>query len=140
MCMVYYLGTDGDAPLIPWEEDSPGFCAAEIAGDGEAVRKHFPVPRIVYLGSHSECGCGFRCDAFGEPELEDEGARQTRADHEALVRYVKDLLARGQPVQIYGCWSGDEDEPAGSERTCTLRDLKAPDFQFHEREMLTVLR
>jgi hypothetical protein len=140
MCMAYYLGTDGDAPLIPWEEDAPGFYTAEVLPGEEAVRKHFSVPRIVFFGSHEKCGCGFRCDAFGEPELEDATERQTRADHEALVRYVKDLLANAQTVQIYGCWSGDEAEPSGAERTCTLRDLKAPDFQFHERERLTVLR
>jgi hypothetical protein len=138
--MAYYLGTDGDAPLIPWTEEAPGFNTAEILPEEEPVRRHFTVPRIVVVGSHTHCGCGFRCDAFLDPEMEDDEVRQTRADHAALVGYVKDLLSRAQPVQIYGCWSGDEAEPAESERTCTLRDLKAPDFQFREREKLTVLR
>lgn len=142
MCMVYYLGTDGDAPLTePWCKESPAFHVTEIDGpEFEHVKEKLPHRRLVYLGSHEGCGCGFR--SYRDGYLMDGGAdeKDVCADHEALCAYLSSLPPSDHPIQIFGCWSGDESVPVEHFRSIAIPDVLDPQFGFREREILTLNR
>lgn len=141
MCMVYYLGTDADVALSPaWKEAAPAFYASEPSEDELAkLRGKLPHNHIINLGSHEGCGCGFRRlydGVFVSQEVEEE--KRTRADHMGLVAFLSAIPASSRANQIFGCWSGDEGEPAQHFRECSPADLGVDDFAFQERELITL--
>ena len=141
MCMVYYLGTSSDVPLIPFEERAPAFNVSEVDGGEEnAVGAQLATPYAHYMGSSTSCGCNFRCDAFGDPYDQREDAAGVQADHEALAAYLQSLPSEAEPIRIFSCWSGDESIPPEHTRTCRMADIRAPDFAFREGELVTVTR
>lgn len=142
MCMVYYLGSETDAPLTePWSEASSVFHVSEPRECELVIRQHLAFSCVRYLGAHTGCGCGFRREHGGyidtDPDDTDEAAA-TQADHDALVAYLHTLPTHPRPMQIYGCWSGDESVPPEHFRTCTIAELASPDFGFRERERITL--
>jgi len=140
--MVYYLGCETDAPLTaPWSEMSAVFHVSEPRECELVVRRHLAFPCIRYLGAHTGCGCGFRRDYGGyidaNPDDPDEAAA-AQSSHDALVAYLKALPPQQRPMQIYGCWSGDESRPPEHFRTCSISQLASSDFGFRERELITL--
>ena len=137
MCMVYYLGTNGEAPRVPWSESRPAFYVSDVDADVLArVRQKLPHTNLVYLGSHEGCGCGFRrANEYIEDETDDS---PTGEDHRALAAYLALLPHSIQPPQIFGCWSGDEGKPVDHQREITPSDLLERAFGFKEREILTL--
>jgi hypothetical protein len=145
--MTYYLGCECKAPLIAYSKTSPNFYVSEPQViDPEpvlaAVRQHLTFPVIRCLGSRSGCGCGFRCNLPGFIKPRDaehiQEAVEQQADHDALVAYLRSLPKQTRPMQIYGCWSGDENIAPEHFRTCSIADLASPDFDFRERELITL--
>jgi hypothetical protein len=141
MCMLYYLGTDADVALSPaWREEAPAFYVSRPSDDELAkLRGKLPHKYIIHLGSHEGCGCGFRrlYDGVSVPQDEEEEKR-TRADHMGLVAFLSALPTSTRANQIFGCWSGDEAEPARFFRDCGPADFGADDFAFQERELITL--
>ena len=140
MCMVYYLGTDGDAPLAPaWDKSAPAFYVSTVDGpESEHVKKKLPQRCIVYLGSHEGCGCGFRSYRDGYLMGGDADEKDTAADHVALAEYLRTLPAKEGSIQIFGCWSGDESLAVEHLRDFKASDVLDPSFGFREREILTL--
>ncbi len=140
--MVYYLGTDGAAPLTsPWSKTAPAFHVADLDGpESEHVKKKLPHRRLVYLGSHEGCGCGFRNYRDGYLMAGDAEEKDVLADHEALAAYLSALSPSASPIQIFGCWSGDESDPVEHFRDISPLDVLDPKFGFREREILTLKR
>jgi hypothetical protein len=87
MCLVLYIGTKTDVPLIPWDEKKPAFNVALLSSEFEkqAVH-HFGELKVHYLGSHEGCGCGFRQEG---DMCDDEQDEERKANHEALIVYLK---------------------------------------------------
>lgn len=135
--MVYYLGTDGEAPRVPWQESRPAFCVDDVETDVlAAVRQKLPHTNLVYLGSHEGCGCGFRrADEYTEEGNDDTA---TVEDHRALGEYLAALPPSARAPQIFGCWSGDEGAPIDHEREISISDILGRTFGFREREILTL--
>lgn len=140
MCMVYFLGASIDTPLIAFDEDAPAFNVREPEPEEMAAQRHLATPHIRYVGSHTSCGCGFRCEALGDTSPRDEGAADTQADHEALASYLSSLPPEAQTIRIFGCWSGDEADPPEHFRSCAAEDIREPDFTFREKELITITR
>jgi len=145
--MTYYLGCEGDAPLIAYSVAAPSFYVSEpqvidVAAVLAAVHQHLPFPVIRCLGSRSGCGCGFRCSVPGFIEPRDaehiQAANEQQADHEALAAYLHTLPEQTRPIQIYACWAGDETLAPERFRTCAIAELASPDFAFRERELITL--
>ena len=141
MCMVYFLGSDSEVPRTPaWDENHPAFYVGDPSADEmKLVREKLPHQHIRFLGSHEGCGCGFRCEhdgfLFGR---EGEEAFVEASDHIALVVYLRSLPSQERPMQIFGCWSGDEGEEVAYRRECTIAELGSPTFAFREREVITL--
>jgi hypothetical protein len=139
--MVYYLGCNGDAPLMPkWNKASPAFYVDEVDHDvSKSVRAKLPHSCIRYLGSHQGCGCGFRSERDGILIVtEGDDAIAESADHASLVMYLKNLPPEISSAQIFGCWSGDEGEELDHHRECVVDELGGSEFAFREREIVVV--
>jgi hypothetical protein len=141
--MVYNLGSETDASLTAsWSEASPVFHVSEPRECELVVRQHLPFSSVRYIGAHTGCGCGFRRSHAGyidaDPDDADENAA-AQADHEALVAYLRAMPIQPRPMQIYGCWSGDESLPPEHFRTCAISQLVSSDFGFQERELITLV-
>lgn len=142
MCRVYYLGTDGPAPLTPqWSESNPSFHVTAI-GDTEAaaVAGKLQQKYRVYIGSRDGCGCGFRTLEEAQYSSQPTEERDTTKDHAALAAYLAALPPSETPIQIFGCWSGDENLPVVHTRNFRLSDIIDPEFGFQEREILTLIK
>lgn len=141
--MVYYLGTDSPAPLVPaWDEKAPAFHVVALDSDRTpeqvaAVRQKLARRHVVYIGSSQGCGCGFR--QFDEVQFEvlTEEKQVAERDHRALFDYLDALPPSESPLQIFGCWSGDEVQPVEYRRECSFAELVEPRFGFREREIIS---
>lgn len=135
MCLMVWLGSMQPIPahcLANPQEPDPvlGYHRVEPVPEGAAVRARFSLPHVAYVGSHEGCGCGFNSGDLEWQgfELVDEimpllGAltEQERSEFEAeqrgrarLRELVTVALADG-PVEVFGCWAGDEVDPAVGE-------------------------
>ena len=133
--MVYYVGTSTNIPLIPFDTQDPAFNVSEAdPTEGQAARAHLATPYVHYVGSSTDCGCNFRCDAFGDPYDKREDPIDVQADHDALANYLESLPSEAEPIRIFGCWSGNEADPPEHTRSCRIADIRAADFAFREGE------
>lgn len=111
MCMMLYAGTA--APL-------PEFADADLRVEpldptGAAVRQWFTLPSVQYVGAHTRCGCGFPHVLAETPNTYFEGMFDGDEDREADIRSTRGLaelirpcLDRGETVELYPAWAGDE--------------------------------
>lgn len=137
MCYVLYMASDRPRPVIAWEEASPAFCVS-VSDEGiAAARSQLGKAHVHYLGSDQGCGCGFA----GEHSWMDEDPEQqaaTRENQRRLAAYLADCLADEDHVELFGCWSGDEEQPRVRSREIAVEDLLDQEFHFIEKEHITV--
>ncbi|HEY1790900.1 MAG TPA: hypothetical protein VGJ73_22320 [Verrucomicrobiae bacterium] len=133
--MVAYIASKQPLPLIPWQEDAPGFNVKELAESEERVRRHFALPHIRYAGSHTGCGCGFN-EGREYPDYNDPA--KARVDALKSSALLADYIREHHVEQVYSCWSGDESAPKEFERHITPNELLAEDLFFRERELLII--
>lgn len=150
MCLVLYLGSDLDSPLLEpqdfsvidlndssWPSKVVPFSVQEVAGDKKAVVKHFETKNVRYAGSFEGCGCGFNSSytpEWDEPAREDEHFIAGRESRRLLREYVE----QHQIHQIYACWSGDEALDAESHLDITPEQITDPHFQIPERTLIRI--
>ena len=143
MCMVFYLGSNKQMPLIPYDLEHPAFNSRELDESEMAVRRHFTTAYITYVGSDSGCGCEFRyalkeqdgwTPVVGEEEMQDESAQHNQ---ESLFSYIKSHITEGS-VELYACWDGDDDEQAESREVIAIEDILDKDFFFKERGFYSI--
>lgn len=134
--MVAYIASRVPLPLIPWRQDLPAFNVSELTAHEQPVRCLFTLPHICRAGSHTGCGCGFN-EGREHPEAYDDPVAE-RTDALKSSAQLADYVREHRVEQIYSCWSGDENEPKGSERHITPSALVAGDFFFRERELLII--
>ena len=146
MCMAYYIASDSEVPLLPWNEASPGLFVQEVQPDEEdSVKKHFSKTNVRYIGSHEGCGCGFRqgqdwfdndVDEQDEDELKDAAARQK--DHEQLRDYLVNHCVEQKQVEIYACWEGDWWEDCLGKIQISVDEIADNHFCFREKHLYIV--
>ena len=134
--MVVYIASRTSLPLVPFQEDAPGFNVTELNAHEQPVRQHFTLPHVVQAGSHTSCGCGFN-EGREHPEVYDDPVAE-RSDALESSSRLANYVREHRVEQIYSCWSGDENQPKQFERRIKPDDLVAPEFFFRERELLVV--
>jgi len=151
MCLVLYIGSDADCPLLEpqdfseidhndptWPTKVVPFSVQELADDQKAAAKHFSTKIVRYAGSFEGCGCGFNASYVPEWDHsadEDDHFRAGRESRRMLREYVKQHRIR----QIYACWSGDESMDTESHLDIRPEQITDSSFQIPERVLLRIL-
>ncbi len=127
MCFVLYAASSVPLPAIAWNEHAPGLSVRPIEGPAQfdrSLREKFRFSNLAEIGSSSSCACNFRrtgdvgLEALGEDGRLPTTSNLTGSDHDDenenawLANYLRPHLEAGTQVELYGCWSGDETEPA----------------------------
>ena len=139
MCLVLYLGSDKQRPLIGWDAAVPRFHVKDADTDAKKVSTHFRKRRAYYVGSDNGCGCGFRQE---HEEMNDDAEQlASKTDNQKLLHeYVNKCLCDENSIELYSCWSGDEDLPMEFDRTIGVDELIDDGFWFAERQRTIVVR
>lgn len=146
MCFVLYVASRSSPELIPWDEERPQFSTQTPSEhDAQALKRQFTLPVVTYLGSDQGCGCGFRhfpqeIDVqFEVPpnyftdEVDDGDT--TQPNHSALAEHLKNQFATEPFVELFRCWSGDEDQPQRVTKEIYISKITEATFGFHERAL-----
>ena len=151
MCLVLYLGTEAEPPLVAPQDfslidaDDPAwpskvipFSVEELTPHNEVVTKHFTTPFVRYSGSYEGCGCGFNScrvpEWEEEPDELDHGDRAGRRSRELLRHYVE----INRVSELYACWSGDEAEHPTAHIEIKPGQITDWSFECPERGMLRI--
>ena len=106
----------------------------------------FTLPHVKFLGSSTNCGCGYRHLSFqnGEwPEeyligTDSEFGTDTQGDHESLHQFLLDQLKTTDKIELYGCWDGEFKYPPSRHETISVHDIINDEFFLRERCHYTV--
>ena len=121
--------------------ESPAVWTDAVDEQHAAVKKHFSLPLAAYIGSHLNCGCGFRNFMFqqggwpGDWLVEQEGYEPeegTQKNHQELANYLRRNFG-GEGVELYGCWDGEEGEQGEGVESIALEKILDPKFHFKSR-------
>jgi hypothetical protein len=70
---------------------------------------------------------------------EDAEDSAAKTDNQALLfDYISKCLDDEDSIELYSCWSGDEELPVEHERTIDVAELVKGDFWFAERQRTVV--
>lgn len=150
MCLVLYIGSDADCPLLEpqdfsvidhndptWPSKVVHFSVQEIAGDEKVVSKHFDTKLVRYAGSFEGCGCGFNASyalEWDDPPVEDDHFLAGKESRRLLREYIE----RNQIRQVYACWNGDEGINTESNLDIKPEQITDPNFQIPQRILLRI--
>jgi hypothetical protein len=144
MCFVLYMASDRLRREIPWDEENPMFHVKTNDADAQKTRSHFIKRHIHYLGSDNGCGCGFKrapewvIDQTDLDETELTKLASCKDNQRRVHDYLLECLHDEEMIELFGCWSGDEELPTKKSRTVDVNALIAQDFWFEEREHITI--
>jgi len=143
MCMMLYIGSDRELPLIDWQ-DGCVFSVRKLLpndsyGDSLFATENLKKPHKYQLGSWQGCGCGFSFDydKFGYEEDNLLG-KQSLA---ALFDYLRANIGGGD-FELLSFWSGEWIcEPGEILRLSDLSDsvFGEKSFYFAEGEIVQVV-
>jgi hypothetical protein len=108
----------------------------ELPGDEEltSLKSKFTLPYIYYVGSDTQCSCGFEFHSwlFDDPEWQD-----SKASPQALLQLLNELTTTND-VEYYCCWDGDWDEPIEHTRVLNSHEITLDKnyFELVEREYI----
>ena len=128
MCLAVYIASNRELPLIPWDEENPGFYVDDLSKSDSDVQRQFALPYIRYAGSHLGCGCGFFKDGIDPEEFPD-----VQANYIALAKYIDSVMQQGALCSVFSCWEGDQGKPQINQMNLTTKDLISPEFEFKEK-------
>jgi hypothetical protein len=143
MCYMVYVSTDCADDLSRRTSDLVRF-------EKPSAESRAPCPRVLkhehrwFVGSKSGCSCTFRhlCRdsvelGFGGPQdwfpEDDEAIEATRRLYEVL----RELVERGHLVEVFDCWSGDEDTEAVT-LGVSLSQVPADSFRLFEGHLFSL--
>jgi hypothetical protein len=137
MCMLIFIASDHELPILQWDQDRPRFHVTELAERDEPVRSKFSKPHVYYASSHEGCGCGFQ---YGEYDGFEEGADlpDKKNSRRLLAEYLAVALQHKDVVELFACWDGDQ--PAEPDHRSRVRpaDLLRERTFFQDRELLVI--
>jgi hypothetical protein len=148
MCFMLHIGTSCELLVRAWNKDDRHVWIGDVREDADAVRAHFTLPNIAYVGSDLNCGCGFRHVMFqngGWPEeyLIQEGKKSiegTEQNHGELHGILTNALRKSAIVELYGCWADDDDygKKTKGELEIDVDAILSEKFFFRERVLYRV--
>ena len=133
MCLCVYVASDRELRTDEWVKASPAFYLESITTRDEVVRSVFTLRHIYYAGSHEQCGCGFEKDY---EEIDDIELRQS--NYTGLSERISDVVSRGERIEIFTCWEGQQNRKPEIFGTKFLGQLTEPSFNFRTLEFLEI--
>jgi hypothetical protein len=124
---MVWMGTARAVSATPYSGEADpvlGHCYVSADAADAPIRACFTSPHVSYVGAYEGCGCGFNSalleweglasvaearsliEAMNDKEREEFVAQQR--SREWLSALVAASLAGGA-VEVYGCWSGEEE-------------------------------
>lgn len=99
-----------------------------------ALRQKFSLPYIYYVGSDTQCSCGFEfhSELFDDPEWQD-----SKASPQALLNLLNELTVN-EAVEYYCCWDGDWNDPIEHTRILSSNTIALDKnyFELAEGELI----
>jgi len=136
MCRMVYIASSSELLLVPWNKNDPGFHVTELGEKEEVVRAQFKNRNVYYAGAYEGCGCGFQAGEY--PGYEDEEIDLKLKSLSGLSMYLETQIKKGADIELFGCWDGDQSEPAEHQRTVSPEILRNKNFWFRNKEYLIV--
>jgi len=143
VCFTLHIATDCELPRLAWNEADRHVWVGDLDESSEAVKGHFSMPFVAYIGSDLNCGCGFRHLSFQNGDLSGEeewpisegfvSTEGTERNHQELHAVLTDAHRRSPVVELYGCWAGEYDGKPEGEREIQPDDVLSERFCFRER-------
>lgn len=142
MCMSFYMATNNQLPVIPYNEKEPCFNSTYLNIPDKNLLPDFTLPYITEFGSDQGCGCGFR-HALLENEhwydvVNPENTQAEENNHQQLFDFITQNNQEQKTVEILSCWNEDFDSIKHRE-TISISDILKHDFYFKEQALYTVL-
>ena len=128
MCLVLYLGTNVPLETTEWDEETSTFFVGMPTSEEMQVQRHFDQPLVYYIGSKTQCGCGFDYGTDWRSD-EEEAESDDREQREHLATLLGQIMDVGGEAEVLACWSGDE-------RFKPTHELAASPEQFVDRRVL----
>ena len=136
MCLAVYIASDVQLPLVGWDENKPSFHVAELNGEyDEKVRVQFSKPFVYYVGSHTNCGCGFAFSGFIKDE---DNMAEVSQSMKQLSNYLSEVTQEYGVIELYVCWEGDQSEKPEYTGVISASDVEDKSFQFQEKQLLEI--
>ena len=110
-----------------------------LAKDDQAVIRQFQMAYVCYMGAHTFCGCGFQSEPYRQYDNQSISRTQEEESRLQLAQYLEQRLRGGAQLQIFACWEGDQERTPEERRTLSPIEISAPDFYFHELELIEVV-
>jgi hypothetical protein len=84
MCLNIFIGSEKELPVVPWNEENPGFCLDKLS-DEKFIEIIAPILNSNYyydVGSFMGCSCGF---SFGK------WSKETNDNHEQRIANIQEF-------------------------------------------------
>ena len=137
MCMMVYVGSDNDLPLVVWKNGSSLVVKALNVErrEDKFANEHLTKEHRYSVGSWQGCGCGFSFNFSDEYYSEEDNIRGKQSI-EALFDYIRDNVM-GDNCELLSFWAGE-----GIKHNPETLDIQNFDFgdsfEFLEGQYLTV--
>ena len=139
MCMMIYVGSDNELPLIECrDEDSVIYVEkldVTLSSDDCFAKENLKKEHKYYVGSWQGCGCGFSFDCSNELYNE-ENNKRGKQSVESLFEYLRANIENDN-CEILSFWAGK-----GISEPNDVIDLKnftlGDSFSFLEGQHITV--
>ncbi len=150
MCMMLYIASDKELPLIEWSDKSNNpICVTPLHESVKGVINQFTKKYVYYIGSYQGCGCGFQYDKKtleldGFPEelaneiINEQSMREGSVKE--LFDYIKHNIKDAKEIELYSCWAGNEEGIPEQTTDIYLRNFSlGSSFRFEENQLIRVV-
>lgn len=137
MCLNIYISSKKELPVIPWNENSPGFYIMRVDNTGilEMLNPILHSDFIYEALSHMGCSCGL-CYADWSIKDKNENHVQRVKDVQDFANYI-DTYKKDNEIQIF-CTMWEEFPDKYEHKKFKTSDIKTDEFYIDEMVIMTV--
>lgn len=133
MCLAIYISSDNPIPLVNLFNNKIGFYIRELKNHENCVFQNFSKRLAYYLGSEG-CSCGFLLDGI-YPDM--EKFIDVVETYDLLSNFLREKVQSNE-LEIYACWTGNEDAKPAEYHRIKTSDIAKIDFAFEEGHFYSI--
>ena len=120
MCYCVYIGTAEKQQVGSFVPEETDLYLEEFSADQEkGIRPKFKSPFIYYVGSDTNCSCGF---AFDSEEYNNPEEKENRKSPAKLLKFINERTDK-EDLEFYCCWEGEWDDPIENKVEMDIRSI-----------------